>query len=76
MAGGYSDTMTIGGALFLIGLGAILRFAVVDRMDGVNLAAVGAIMIWIGLIGLVVAVILSVIEAIRGRGRRPVDDRW
>ena len=68
--------MTIGGALFLIGLGAGLRFAVVDRMEGVNLAAVGAIMIWIGLIGLVLAVILSVISAIRGRGRRPADDRW
>ena len=68
--------MTIGGALFLIGLGAILRFAIVDRMEGVNLAAVGGIMIWIGLIGLVLAVVLSLIDAIRGRRRRPADDRW
>ena len=45
-------------------------------MEGVNLAAVGGIMIWIGLIGLVVAVILAVLDAIRGRGRRPADDRW
>ena len=68
--------MTIGGALFLIALGAILRFAVVDRMEGVNLAAVGAILTWIGLIGLVIGVILAVLEAIRGRRGRPVDDRW
>ncbi len=68
--------MTIGGALLLIAVGAILRFAIVDRMESVNLAAVGAILIWIGLIGLVVGIVLAVLDAIRGRRGRPVDDRW
>lgn len=68
--------MTIGGALFLIAVGAILRFAVVDRMADVNLAGVGAILIWIGLIGLVIGVILAVLDAVRGRRGRPADDRW
>ena len=67
--------MTIGGALFLIALGAILRFAIVDRMADVNLAAVGAILIWIGLIGLVLGLVLAVLDAVRAR-RHSVDDRW
>jgi len=50
--------------------------AIVDRVADVNLAALGAILVWIGLIGLVVSVILSVIGAVRGRRRGSVDDRW
>ncbi|MGH8572740.1 MAG: DUF6458 family protein [Gammaproteobacteria bacterium] len=68
--------MTIGGALFLVALGLILRYAIVDRVADVNLAALGAILIWIGLIGLIIAIILTVIDAIRGRRHGPVDDRW
>lgn len=68
--------MTIGGALFLIGLGLVLRFAIVDHMANVNLAALGAILIWIGLIGLIIAVVLAVLGAFRGRRRAPVEDRW
>ena len=103
--------MTVGGALFLIALGLIFRYAIVDRMESVNLAALGSIMIWIGMIGLIIALVLHVLDAVRtrggrrfgggwgrrddpyddgygppprrsladrwrGRGRRPVDDRW
>ena len=68
--------MTIGGALFLIALGMVLRYAVVDRVDSLNLAALGAIMIWIGLIGLIIGVVLALIEAVRARRRHPADDRW
>jgi hypothetical protein len=45
--------MTIGGALFLIAVGAILRYAVSDRVEAVNLGIVGLILIAVGLIGLV-----------------------
>ncbi len=67
--------MTIGGALFLIAVGAILRYAIVDRSESVNLAALGLILIWIGLIGLIIGVILAVLNTIRGRGGPRVGDR-
>ena len=72
---GYTDAMTIGGSLLLIALGAILKFAIVDRIADVNLAAAGGILIWVGLIGLVLSVVLSVLDAIRCRRHRPYDDR-
>ena len=47
--------MRIGGSLFLIALGAILRFAVTVRHShGVNIATVGVILMIVGAIGLVV----------------------
>ena len=67
--------MTIGGALFLIAVGAILRYAIVDRSENVNVAALGLILIWIGLIGLIIGVILAVLHTIRGRGGPRVGDR-
>lgn len=45
--------MTIGGALFLIAVGAILRYAVSDRVEAIDLGMVGLILIAVGLIGLV-----------------------
>jgi hypothetical protein len=68
--------MTIGGALLLIALGLVLKYAIVDRADDVNLAALGSIMIWIGMIGLIIGIVLALIHAVRGRDRYPADDRW
>lgn len=45
--------MTIGTSLFLIAVGAILKFAVTAHVGGVDLHVVGVILIIIGLAGLV-----------------------
>jgi len=45
--------MTIGSSLFLIAVGAILKFAVTADLAGVDLQVVGVILIVVGLVGLV-----------------------
>lgn len=44
--------MRIGASLFLIALGAILKFAVTATVQGINLHVVGVILMIIGIIGL------------------------
>ena len=44
--------MRIGASLFLIALGAILKFAVTTSVRGLDLQVVGVILMIIGLIGL------------------------
>ena len=44
--------MRIGGALFLIAVGAILKWAVHKHIDGINLHVVGLILLIIGIVGL------------------------
>ena len=44
--------MTIGGSLFVIALGAILRYAVEDSIKGVDLPTIGLILMLVGLAGL------------------------
>ncbi len=51
--------MTIGGAIALIAIGAILKFAVTAEVSGINLAVVGDILMIAGAIGLVVGLILA-----------------
>lgn len=50
--------MRIGGSLFLIALGAILRWAVTDNIDNVDLAMIGAILMIVGVVGLLLALVL------------------
>lgn len=44
--------MRIGASLFLIAIGAILKFAVTKHVSGIDLQVVGVILIVIGAIGL------------------------
>jgi Domain of unknown function (DUF6458) len=50
--------MTIGTSLFLIAVGAILRFAVNDSIESVDLSVVGLILMIVGAIGLVLGLFL------------------
>ncbi len=50
--------MAIGTSLFLIATGAILRFAVNDSIEQVDLTTVGLILMVIGIIGLVIGLFL------------------
>jgi Domain of unknown function (DUF6458) len=49
--------MTIGASLFLIATGAILRFAVADSIEGVDLGTVGVILTIVGAIGLLLSLL-------------------
>jgi hypothetical protein len=49
--------MRIGGSLFLIAVGAILKFAITDQVNGANLGTIGIILMIVGAIGLVVTLI-------------------
>ena len=50
--------MRIGAALFLIAVGAVLKFAVTKQVSGVNLGVVGVILMIIGAAGLLLELIL------------------
>jgi uncharacterized membrane protein len=62
--------MTIGSSLFLIALGAILKYAVTADLAGVDLQVVGVILMVVGLVGLVIGLMMYV--ASRDRWHRDV----
>ena len=47
--------MTVGTSLFLVAVGAILRYAVTASVSGVSLATVGLILMIVGVVGLVIS---------------------
>jgi len=62
--------MGIGTSIFLIALGAILKFAVTATVSGIELATVGVILMIVGIIGLAISLMFL------AQARRPVvDDR-
>jgi hypothetical protein len=61
--------MGIGTGIFLIALGAILRYGVSDSVSGVDLQVIGLILMICGVLGLAI----SLLWASMARGRR--DDR-
>ena len=63
--------MTIGAAIFVAAVGAILRYAVSDTIQGIDIQTVGTILIIAGVVGLIVGLAL----AMGGRDDRYVDDR-
>jgi len=60
--------MTIGGALFLIAVGAILYFAVTAQVAGIDIQTVGLILMIVGIVGLALGLLLI---ARRSSGRPP-----
>ena len=62
--------MGIGTSIFLIALGAILKYAVTAEADGLNLNNVGVILMVVGLLGLVLS--LAFWNSWGGFGRRDV----
>ena len=50
--------MRIGASLVLIALGAILKFAVKTHVNGVDLGAVGVILMIVGAVGLLITIAL------------------
>jgi hypothetical protein len=50
--------MTIGGSIFLVAVGAILRYAVTDSISGVDLATIGLILMIAGIVGLIISLFM------------------
>ena len=59
--------MYVGGSLFLIAVGAILRYAVADIWAEVDLPMIGMILMVVGAIGLVVSLIQMAVYSSRRR---------
>lgn len=63
--------MSIGGSVFLIAVGAILRYAVTVTVSGVSIQTVGLILMLAGILGLV----LSLLYLLAWRPRRAGGER-
>ena len=66
--------MALGTSLFLIAVGAVLRFAVSVTTHGFNVHTVGVILIVVGIVGLVLSLLSTSLWANR-RERTVVDRR-
>ena len=67
--------MGIGTSIFLIAVGAILKYAVTANVSGVNLDTVGVILMVVGIVGLLLSLLWMTIWADRRRDRAVVADR-
>jgi len=65
--------MGIGTSIFLIAIGAILRFAVTATVSGIDIATVGTILLVVGIIGLLISLLYATMWA--DRTRPPAADR-
>jgi Domain of unknown function (DUF6458) len=70
--------MTVGGSIFLIAVGAILRYAVTDSISGINLATIGLILMIAGIVGLVIGLFMYANASRTGRAgyRRGYEERY
>ena len=60
--------MGIGTSIFLIAVGAILKFAVTASVSGIDLATVGVILMVVGILGL----LISLLWLMQAQRRTPV----
>jgi hypothetical protein len=68
--------MTIGGSIFLIALGAILRYAVDVTVSGIEIQTIGLILMIAGVVGLVIGLfLLTQTRRSAAYDDRVVDDR-
>jgi hypothetical protein len=77
---GYHLGMALGTSLFLIAVGAILRYAVSDSLEGIDLPTIGLILMIVGIVGMLISLFtMTLWDRDRRRGvveeRRVVDRR-
>jgi hypothetical protein len=58
--------MGIGTSIFLIAVGAILKFAVTASVSGLKLATVGVILMVVGIVGLLISLVVLMQAQRRG----------
>jgi Domain of unknown function (DUF6458) len=61
--------MGIGTSIFLVAVGAILKFAVTATVSGIDLATVGVILMIVGIVGL----LISLVWLMQAERRAPVE---
>jgi hypothetical protein len=64
--------MGIGTSIFLIAVGAVLKYAVTAHVSGIDLNVVGVILMIAGVVGLLLSLLWMTIWADRSRGDRAV----
>lgn len=64
--------MTIGTAILIIALGAILKWAVTAHVNGFNIHTAGTVLLIVGIVGLVLSILYTFGPALglNGSGRR------
>jgi hypothetical protein len=67
---GYSGAMTIGAGIFLIAVGAILKFATNVHVKGLSIDTIGVILMVAGLVGLLIGLFQEIVWS---RRRVPVE---
>lgn len=65
---GYQPDMQLGTSIFLIAVGAVLKYAVSADVSGVSLSTVGVILMVVGVIGLLLSILMMTIWADRAGG--------
>jgi preprotein translocase subunit Sss1 len=69
----YTESMTIGASLFLIAVGAILRYAVTrDKIEAIDISTAGLILMLVGALGFLIALYFTFVR----RDVAPVDRRY
>ena len=71
---GYHVAMALGTSLFLIAVGAILRYAVSDSLEGIDLPTIGLILMVVGIVGLLISLFTMTLWD-RDRRRGVVEER-
>jgi beta-lactamase regulating signal transducer with metallopeptidase domain len=66
--------MALGTSLFLIAVGAILRYAVSDSLEGIDLPTIGLILMIVGIVGMLISLFTMTLWD-RDRRRRVVEER-
>ena len=72
---GYPAPMYLGTSIFLIALGAILKFAITATVAGIDLQTAGVILMVVGAIGLVVSLLALSVWSDRRRDEEVVRER-
>ncbi len=66
--------MSIGSSIFLIAVGAILRYAVTATVSGISIQTIGLILMLAGILGLVLSLLyLFALRPRRASGRPPYE---
>jgi beta-lactamase regulating signal transducer with metallopeptidase domain len=67
--------MALGTSLFLIAVGAILRFAVADSVPDIDLSTIGVILMVVGVVGMLISLFTMTLWNRDGRGDEVVRER-
>jgi hypothetical protein len=65
--------MSIGSSVFLIAVGAILRYAVTATVSGISIQTIGLILMLAGILGLVLALLYLFVWRPRRAGERIIE---